>query len=412
MVVNLKIIYIKHYVKANKEDRHIIKIRQFFNSYIIFIFFFLGVFFSGNQLLVHYVEKTFNASDFQFSLLIGAMYVGSLTMVLVLGEVSERIGKRQGIVIAATCYSIGALFIALSSSIHMSIVSFLLFGIGAGGIEGILFSLIGDYNGPSTHKVMNISQAVFSVGAVTGPILVNYMAKAFAYQYVYGIMWAFMGVLAILFWLSKEVDSFAKKTKKKKKGLVIFKLLKNPAMVVFMVALMLAIGSETAVTYWLINYYELIGAVALGSFGLSLYWMSSIPGRIIGAYAKNQSRHLSFGFILGSIGIVLLLVLPTPLLKFIGIAILGLALAPVYPSISTLGARLFPENSAAAFSLMVFSCGLGGALAQPVIGAVSESSSIETVYVGIAVILILLSVMIMIGSKLSNKKDETEVVHQ
>ncbi len=73
---------------------------------------------------------------------------------------------------------------------------------------------------------------------------------------------------------------------------------------------------------------------------------------------------------------------------------------------------MFPENSAAAFSLMVFSCGLGGALAQPIIGAISESSSIETVYVGIAVILVLLSVMIMIGSKLSNKKDEAEEVHQ
>jgi len=379
-------------------------IKKFFNTYITIVFLFLGCFFAGNQLLVHYVGNYFNANEIEFSFLIGSMYIGSLTMVLVIGEVSERIGKRLGVVISAIFYSIGAILIAIAGSIELTIFAFLIFGIGAGGIEGVLFSLIGDYNGPHTHKIMNISQASFSVGAVTGPLLITVLTKVISYKYIYGIIWLFMALLAVMFFISRDIDTFAKKEHKIKKGFIAFKLIKNPAMIVFMATLMIAIGCETAVTYWLINYYELLGVVGLGAIGLSLYWVSSIPGRLLGAYAKNQGRYLSVGFILASVGILLLLFLPTPILKFIGVTMLGMALAPVYPSISTLGANLFPNNSAAAFSLMVFSGGLGGALAQPIIGVVAGTSSIKTVYGAIAIIMILLSIMIVVGVKLSKRK--------
>lgn len=380
-----------------------LRMRKFFNTYIIIIFFFFGCFFAGNQLLVNYVGESFVASNVEFGYLVGATYVGSLTMVLVLGEVSGRIGKRLGAVIAALCYSIGALFVALAGNIKLSVVAFLIFGCGTGGIEAMLFSLIGDYNGPNTNKVMNISQAFFSVGAVLGPLIINWMVGFMSYKYIYGIMWAFMGILSLMFYLSRDIDTFAKKSPNKQSGLMLFKLVKNPVMVIFMLALMLAIGCESSLTFWITKYFDVLGVVALGSFALSAYWIASIPGRLISAAAKNQGRHLTFSFILGSVGIVLLLILPTPMLKFIGIIIVGIALAPVYPVISTLGASLYPDNSGPAFSLMVFSCGLGGALAQPVIGAISESSSISTVYGIISIILLVLAAMIHVGVKLSKK---------
>ena len=237
----------------------------------------MGCFFAGNQVLVHYVGKHFAASDMKFGFMIGAMYVGSLVMVLVLGEVSERIGKRLGVVIAAICYSVGALFVALAGSVNMSIVAFFIFGCGTGGIEGVLFSLIGDYNGPKTGRMMNLTQAVFSVGAVLGPIIITWLIKFVNYQIVYGIMWVFMGILAVLFYISKDIDEFAKKSEIKPKGLMMFKLIKNPAMVLFMVALMVSIGCETSITYWLPNYFDKFGAIALGTYGLSIYWISSRP---------------------------------------------------------------------------------------------------------------------------------------
>ena len=375
------------------------KFSKHFNVIICIIFLFMGLFFAGNQMLVHHVSSNFAANNVELGLMIGAMYVGSLLMVLVLGEVSARIGKRLGAVIAAICYSAGALFVALAGSVKLSIVAFLIFGCGTGGIEGMLFSLIGDYNGEDTNKVMNISQAFFSIGAVVGPLLFEQMLKTVPYRYAYGVMWLIMGAIAVTFWLARSVESFTKRDDSTEKGLSIFKLVRNPAMIIYMLVLMISIGCESSVTYWLATYFDVLGAVGLGTLGLSIYWISSIPGRLVGATAKNRGRYLAVSYIVATVGILLLLLIPDPKLKFIGICVMGVALAPVYPSISTLGASLFPKKTASAFSLMVFSSGLGGALAQPIIGAISEASSITTVYGAIAVVMLILSGMMVLGGK-------------
>lgn len=379
-------------------------LKQRFNPFVYVVFLFMGTFFAGNQLMVHYVSASFGATELELSMMIGALYVGSMLMVLVLGEVSERIGKRLGVMLAAAAYSVGALFIALSGNLALSVPAFFLYGCGSGGLEGVMFSLIGDYNGPDTNKHMNLAQAFFSIGAVAGPILIDRLTTMFSYKFVYGFMWLFMGGLAILFYCSRSIESFAVKSEGGTGGLTTFKLLKNPAMLLFMLTLMIAIGCETAVTYWLVNYFDLLGAAALGAFGLSMYWFASIPGRVIGSRVRNQGRFLMFCFVLCAVGLVLLLALPSPPLKLLGVLVIGVALAPVYPSISTMGGNLFPGKSAAAFSLMVFSCGLGGTLAQPIIGAVSRSASITAVYAAISVIMLVLAVLVRLGVRASRKQ--------
>ena len=380
-------------------------IKKHFNIFMYIVFFFLGCFFSGNQLLVHYAASHFNASDMQLGYIIAAMYVGSLSMVLILGELSEKIGKRAGVVIAALCYSTGALFIALSDTVSLSILSFLIFGCGSGGIEAVLFSLIGDYNGEKTFKVMNLTQATFSIGAVLGPLIITWLIGFASYKIIYGLMWFLIALIAVLFIISREIDSFTHRPEHHEGGFLALRLIRNPAMLAFMIILMLAIGCETSVTYWLVSYFDDLGVIALGSLGLSLYWMSSIPGRLIGASIRNTGRFLIICFLIACLGIFLLLMISLPALKLIGIVLTGLALAPVYPCISTLGARLYPERSASAFSLMVFSCGLGGALAQPVIGAVAEYRSIENVYSGISVMMVLLAVAISFAVRISRKEE-------
>ena len=178
-------------------------IKKHFNILMYIVFFFLGCFFSGNQLLVHYAASHFNASDMQLGYIIAAMYVGSLSMVLILGELSEKIGKRAGVIIAALCYSTGALFVALSDTVSLSILSFLIFGCGSGGIEAVLFSLIGDYNGEKTFRVMNLTQATFSIGAVLGPLVITWLIGFASYKIVYGLMWFLIALIAVLFTISR-----------------------------------------------------------------------------------------------------------------------------------------------------------------------------------------------------------------
>lgn len=385
------------------------EIKKHFNKFTYVLFFFIGCIFAANQLMIHYVRRSLGATEMQLGMMIGSIYIGSMLMALVLGELSEKAGKRIGAIIAAGCFGIGALLIVVSGQVEISVISYFIYGCGAGGLEAMLFSLIGDYNGKNTSKHMNLTQALFSIGAFISPVLINIFIMYIGYKAVYTFIWIIMTVLTVVFILDKSIDSFAIKSNEKVRGLTIFKLARNPAMLIFMLVLLVAIGCETALTYWLINYFDLIGASGIGAFGLSMYWFFSIPGRIIGARVRNQGKYLILCFLLCSIGIAFLLLLPNPVLKLIGVSIIGIALAPVYPSISTIGGSLSPKNSGAAFSLMVFSCGLGGAAAQPIIGYVSRFASISTLYVAIAVIMIILALMVVLGIKASGSKTRLEV---
>ena len=377
------------------------EIKKHFNNFTYVLFFFLGCIFAANQLMVHYVRQALNATEMQLGMMIGSIYIGSMLMALALGELSERTGKRNASIIAAGCFGTGALLVVVSGYVELSIVSYFIYGCGVGGLEAMLFSLIGDYNGKHASRHMNLTQALFSIGAFISPIVLNSIVTYIVYRPVYIFVWILMYLLAVIFLIDKSVDDFAVKSSEKTGGLTIFKLARKPAMLIFMLVLMTAIGCETALTYWLVNYFDLIGASSLGAFGLSVYWFFSIPGRVIGSRVTDPGKYLMQCFILCSIGIVFLLVIPNPLLKLGGIAVVGLALAPVYPSISTIGGSLFPENSGAAYSLMVFSCGFGGAAAQPIIGFIAKLASISTIYIAIAVIMIILSIMTLLGIRAS-----------
>ena len=71
------------------------KFRANFNTAVLVLFFFLGCFFVGNQVLIHSIGETFAMSDIQFSLMMTGFYAGSLISVLLIGEYAEKKGKRQ-----------------------------------------------------------------------------------------------------------------------------------------------------------------------------------------------------------------------------------------------------------------------------------------------------------------------------
>src|SRR5690554_2134931 len=104
--------------------------------------------------MIHYVRRSLGATEMQLGMMIGSIYIGSMLMALVLGELSEKAGKRIGAIIAAGCFGIGALLIVVSGQVEISVISYFIYGCGAGGLEAMLFSLIGVYNGKDRKSVV------------------------------------------------------------------------------------------------------------------------------------------------------------------------------------------------------------------------------------------------------------------
>lgn len=359
-----------------------------FNISACVIFFLHGCIFAGNQLLVEQVSTALNATETQKGALIGAFYFGQMLLCLFFGELSERAGKRRSAAAAAIVAFFGTLMVALSASIPLTTVGFFLFGSGLGSFEAAMFALCADNNAGASNRLLNFTQGLFSIGAVLSPALLGLVLKNDEFRIPYIVIAALCAAAGIYFICSKKIDSFAVKTPVER-GVAILSLMKNTAVLAYMAAIAVFIGAETALTYWVFDYFDTLSAKELAGYALSAYWCASILGRFAASRLRSAKRLVAPCFAVAALGFALLLLLPTPPLKFVGIIVASVGFAPLYAGISSLAGDLLPERSGSVYALMIFAVNAGGLLFQPIISSFAQFSDIRIAFavaLGICVI--------------------------
>ena len=326
----------------------------------------MGCFFAANQNLVNNIAAALQANQTQMGNMISALYLGCVIAVLFFGELAQKRGKRFAAIITAIIVAVGALIVTLSNSIAMVTVGFLVYGIGSAGYESCAMSLVSEHNGENANRSLNLTQAVFSVGAVITPVLLSFLLTKTQFRPAYAVI-AVSYVGFALYWLFSRGIGDPQPDAQEKQGAAIFSLLKKPYMLLYMLVMIIFVGSETAVTYWIGSYFTGQGIGAYGAFALSAYWFASIFGRLLGSLVRTPASVMPFYFALAALGCLLLTLLPGAALKIIAVIMVGIAFAPVYGSVAFLAGQRFPAFSAASFSLIVFSSGLGGMIFQPAI---------------------------------------------
>lgn len=358
----------------------------------------MGSCFAANQYLVSNVAVAFNATDNQMGYMVSALYFGSMIMVLFFGEFAERVGKRVASSITAAVVCLGALLVTLAPSVTLAIVGLGLYGAGIGGFESTVISLVADKNPVGTNRIINVLQAIFSAGAVLSPLILDAVLPHDRFRAAYIVISALFAATFCYLFTNKAIDQFAVKGDPSS-GLAIFRLLKNPLLLCYMLAMILFVATESTVTYWISTYFDRQGFVGAGATALSGYWLASIVGRLAGSRFKSAASLAVPCFLMAAVCAVLLLVVPGAALKIAAVFLFGLAYAPLYGGLQVLGGNLFPESSAAAFSLMVFAGGFGGTVFQPVISSLVRGSSGEGVYVLVAAICVVVAILMFFTNR-------------
>jgi len=373
-----------------------------FNRDLIFIFALMGCFFAANQNLVNNIAASLDASQTQMGNMISALYLGCVIAVLFFGELAQRKGKRFGAIVTAVIVSAGALVITLASSVAAVTAGFLVYGIGSAGYESCAMALVSEHNGENANSSLNLTQAVFSVGAVITPILLSLLLSQTEYRPVYIVISVcYMGFA--LYWLFSRGIGEPLPQDDRKQGASILRLLRSPYMILYMLVMMIFVGSETAVTYWIGSYFTGQGIGAYGAFALSAYWFASIFGRLFGSLVRSPGLVMPYYFALAALGCLLLTLLPGAVLKISAVILIGLAFAPVYGTTAYLAAQRFSDASAASFSLIVFSSGVGGMVFQPAISyylTIGETRSLYFMIAGLSFI----AALIMAFMRRSDRK--------
>jgi fucose permease len=335
----------------------------------------------------------------------GALLIASTTGYLTSSFLSGRVIARLGVggLLAASCAAtaLGLLGYTLVPAWGMMVALGLLVGLGAGAIDA----------GINTYVAANFSEgfmqwlhASYGIGVTLGPIIMTAAITTFnswrlGYIVVATAQLALSAcfALTIRLWEQREARGVAGKTRRLTDyATPLTETLRQPAVWLSLVLFFLYTGAEITLGSWAYSLLTESRGVdpKLAGLWAGTYWATFTLGRILaGLYTKRIGIHT---LIRGSVffalfGSVLLWWNPVDATSVLGVAIVGFAIAPVFPGlVSGTSGRVGEHHAANTIGMQIGAAGLGGALVPGLAGILARRISLEAIPVYLVILFIAL----------------------
>jgi fucose permease len=335
---------------------------------------------------------------------LGAMLVvftaGYLTSSTMSGRVIDRLGV--GMLLVLSCASTAAALLVYGvTPVWWLMVGFsLLSGLGAGAIDAGLNTYAAHH---FDARTVNWLHACFGVGSATGPIIMtSVLAAGQSWRIGFLIVGCAQLALAACFtWTRHSWLADGSEANQPTRAAPARATLRLPAAWLGIGLFFIYTGLEISAGQWM---YSLLTEsrgmpTALAGTCVSLYWASLTAGRILfGIIAPRVpvDRALFACMVAIAVGAALVWLDINNGLSFAGFALMGLCLAPVFPSlISTTPQRIAAEHVANTVGFQVAAAALGGSGIAGFIGVLADQLGLEilgpALLVGSLLLLILFS---------------------
>ncbi len=313
------------------------------------------------------IRTTFNLPLDALGALITTGAIGYIVSSFTSGRMLARIGVGWLLVLSCLATAISLIGYGVAPVWGVMVALGLLAGLGAGAIDAGLNTYAAEEFSPRT---MNWLHASFGLGAATGPLLMSGVLSAGQpYRLGYLLVGVAQLVLAGCFALTRkqwEAHRDASDAPPPASAPMLHTL-QLPTAWLSLLLFFLYTGLEFAAGQWL---YTLLTEArgmgpAIAGIWVSLYWGSLTVGRVVsGAIVERITVHRLLWLSMGGalLGAALLWLNLTTWLAFAGVLLLGLSLAPMFPSFMSLTpARMGPAHSANTVGFQVAAAMLGGA---------------------------------------------------
>jgi FHS family glucose/mannose:H+ symporter-like MFS transporter len=315
-------------------------------------------------------RSRFHLSVSQGSLLLTVYSIGSVLGVLGSGWASHLRRPRPAMVVGTAVLAAGALGLAFAGAWWLVLLSGSLLGVGFGildfGVSVIMAASFAE-SGPS---VLTSLSAVFSVGAVIGPVVVA--ATPDDVRPTFLVVTGLSAILAVL-WTRTPVHSPSPAAVPPSRQLATRLALG------FGFLLALYVAMESGVAAWETTYLRSAAHFSDSSAAraTSLFWVAITVGRLTGGWV---ARRVHVGLLVSSSLVMVavsLVVAGLPGLGLVGYTAAGLFLAPVFPAAFAWFSGTRPSSLA---MTLVFSSGvLGPAVVSPIIGAGTQQYGVMAI---------------------------------
>jgi fucose permease len=319
---------------------------------------------------------------------LGPLLVATTTGYVLASFASGRILARAsvGALLAASCLATSLALAGYATAPAWAVViAFgLLAGLGAGAIDAGLNTYVATHHSPRT---LNWLHACYGVGAAAGPVLMTSVLMAGdPWQRGYAIVASAQLALALAFaatrasWpqpaSSRESETPQAPTRS---------ALRLPATWLGMGAFFVYVGLEQSAGAWAYSFLTEARGVPMARAGtfVSIYWGGLMAGRLVFGFVANRVTPAALvrGALAAMLAATLLVAFdPFPAAGEIGLALLGFACGPVFPSlIAATPWRVGAAHAAHAVGFQIAAAGLGQALAPWGVGALARAHGLEIV---------------------------------
>ena len=317
-------------------------------------------------------------------------YAGVISMIIAVGTVisslmSDRVthklgtGKVTAISVAMTAAAL--LGFSVSDSFWMLCLWAVPYGLGAGSVDASLNNYVALHYA-SRH--MSWLHCMWGIGASVGPYIMGYVLTGgqiwnMGYRYV-GILQVVLSValfVSLPLWKGNSTSA-GSRTEDSAKPLPMKEIFKIPGAVEVMVTFFCYCAIEQTAGLWASSYLALCKGVSsetAASFA-SMFFIGITIGRAVSGFVTmklSDTQMIRLGMAIVWVGIAAMMLPMGQTMSLVGLILIGLGCAPIYPCvIHSTPAHFGAERSQALIGVQMASAYVGTCLMPPLFGLIAN----------------------------------------
>jgi len=363
------------------------------------------------------IRRSFDLPPDQLGTLLASATIGYLTSSFSSGAVVTRLGIGRLLLWSSALMVVNSLAYALAPSWWLMVGAGVLAGLGAGAIDAGINAFAAARFSP---RLVSWLHASYGVGATLGPLLMTaVLTSGLGWRWGYAVIGLVLAALAVSFLLTVRLwrmdpSERGSPSDAREPAAGLFDTLARRRVWLNIALFFVYTGLEVSAGQWSYSLFTEARGVAPGVAGIwiGVYWAGLTAGRIAsGAVASRLPGDalVRLGSIGALIGALLIWWDPGMGAGFLGLAALGFALAPIYPTlIAETPKRLGPSHATSAIGFQVAAAYLGTAAIPGLTGLLASQAGLTVIgpcLFGTALVLFLLQEITRHGRRTDNEED-------
>lgn len=339
-------------------------------------------------------------------------YAGIISMIIAIGTVisslqSDRLTRKLGTgkvtAISVATTAIALFGFSISHSFWVLCLWSIPYGLGAGSVDASLNNYVALHY-KSRH--MSWLHCMWGVGASVGPSIMGYVLSGgqswnAGYRYIAILQVVLTAILflSLPLWKNRSEESTGSGSNTHGKALTLKQIIGIPGAKEVMITFFCYCAIEQTAGLWASSYLNLYKGIekdTAASFA-SMFFIGITVGRALSGFLTiklNDAKMIRLGEVIILIGILTMVLPLGEAASLVGLIMIGLGCAPIYPCIiHSTPAHFGADRSQAIIGVQMASAYVGTCLMPPLFGLIADHINVALLPLYLFIVLLVMLVM-------------------